>query len=283
MDGLLRVARLTRYLAKERSTKILIALACVTCSGIAVEAFRLVQASALDIRPSGLSSTDLLGLLFLGCRPFEARPGMLFIPPLEWLLIMMAILLASSVGSDIPRGAKVEHAMAFVRSRRAWWYAHVLLTCAMTLASLVLLALTAGLLAEALGGGMSSQLHVDVLKFESLSSSALDVFPLDGTVMLLVQGLTILALAEAQLTLSLLLGPTVSYVASAAMLVASSYAQSPWLLGNHAMLARSAELFSDGIELSASAGIAVLVLLAAVAAGARIISGADVIGKGETR
>ncbi len=283
MEGLLRVVRLTRYLAKERGARILAALVCVTCSGIAVEAFRLVQAPALDISPQGLSSADLLALLFVGRRPFELRPGMLFIPPLEWLLIMMAILLAGSVGSDAPWGTSTERTMSFARSRRVWWWSHVLLTLALTAASLALLALVALLLALTLGGGASILLHADVLKFEELASSALDVFPLDGASVLLVQGFSLIAMAQVQLTLSLLLGPTVSYVASAALLVASSYAQSPWLLGNHAMLARSAELFSDGIALETSVAIAALALLVAVAAGACAVSKVDVMGKGEPR
>lgn len=283
MDGLLRVFRLTRYLARERGTRILVALACVTCSGMAVEAFRLVQAPALDISSQGLSSADLLALLFVGRRPFEQRPGVFFIPPLEWLLIMMAIMLAGSVGSDAPWGTRTEHAMAFARSRKVWWWAHVLLTLVLTAASLALLALVAWLLALALGSGASSLLHVDVLKFEELAFSALEVFPLDGAPVLLVQGLSIIAMAQAQLTLSLVLGPTVSYVASAAMLVASSYAQRPWLLGNHAMLARSAELFSDGIAIETSAAVAALALALAVMAGAYVVTKVDVMGKGDRR
>lgn len=240
---------------------------------------RYVTADSLGCDVSSFTLGDNVALLFAGSAPFEARAGMLFVPPLDWLLAIMLVLylpLLYPYGNLYGFG---QHCFVRGQSRLAWWVAKCLWVALVACCGLGTMVAVAAAWTLFCGQSMSFVAGGDALSVvgippERLLATSADILPFA-----LGACATVVALCLIQLTASLLFRPHVAYLGSLVYLIASCYAQSPLLLGGCVMVMRWGAIAEGGLAFVPALVVAGSLGCIAVVLGGLLVMRIDVADK----
>lgn len=253
----------------------LAALAAMFLSALDAAA-RYVEAMGAAGTASGFGPFDVLAYFFAGSDYYRIDDKTPFVLPIAWMMqqILVAVLVGSYAIRDL--SGQAPQVLMRVGGRREWWLSKCLWAVATVLAFYALEAVVAVVAAVAFGGAspMGDAVSIAVLGFPL---SAFDGGELALSLLLPVA--LSLSLALAQVALSLVAGPFMSFVAIMSFLAVSVYFGSPFLIGDCSMLARSGFVQPGGVDAAPTLAACALVCAASVAFGAYAFSRKDLTGR----
>lgn len=216
------------------------------------------RASMIGLDVSILSLCDNLALIVAGSAPFEYRPGIMFTPPLGWLLLQL-LMLYLSLPYPLRDLMGMGQQMVLREGRSAWWIAKCAWVLVSVLFYVLLLLITASAWTLAHRQAFSAEIHMASMELAGADfQEAAEGAPVvaGGLPFLFGAFLSAIALALFQLAASLIGRARIAFCGSLVILIASAFAQSPVLPGNLAMLARWEGLLGNGVPLLPSVACA---------------------------
>jgi len=262
--------------------RLVVALACI---GVLAAMFlaahdaaaRYVEAMGVQNASGGFGFADVLAYFFAGSDYYRIDDKLPFELPIGWLI--QQILVAVLVGNYIVRDLDGQALQVLVRvgGRRMWWLSKCLWVVATVLAFYAMEAVVALAAAAVFGGaagGMGDGVAIKVLGF---SLSAFDARQL-ATSLLLPIALS-LALSLAQVALSLVTGPFVSFLAVVSFVAVSVYFGFPLLIGDCSMMARSAIVQPGGVDAAAACAACAVACAGSAALGGLAFCRKDLMGR----
>ncbi len=191
---------------------------------------------------------DYIFEIFKGERPVLTAAGQGSYYTLSTIVLLLWLLLSFCCGNFVIHELQTysEIILTRVKSRYSWWNQKTVWNVSMVVVFYTLIHLTVFLFCFFSPSG-------DILAFEGiLHPQVLSNEPiLNGEfwiAVILVPLVSGIALTQMQITLSLLVGPFVSYILMLAYFVCCTYVSSPLLIGNGLMLIRNRLFVSSGIS-----------------------------------
>ena len=224
---------------------------------------------------------DYMLYCFKGSVPVTASPEMSLALPIFWIMTMAGSLLLNLdyFLSDLTQAG--QQIMIRSKTRRGWYlskYAWNLCSCILYMMSLCTSVLLFTLLS---GGTVSLQSTPGVMEilFSELTVEPALLSGLPSLIVVVLMPLvTLMAMNMLQMAVCLLVRPIIGFLISMAILVLSVYCNVPFVLGNGAMVIRSALLVPGGISPGFAALTAVAILLASAILGAWKFQNTDILG-----
>lgn len=235
------------------------ALACI----YAVLAVMYLNMLTNNIKYAGFTGSgswmECMAYCFKGQKAFSRIPGNMqerFDIPVYWILTLLSNLM---ITLDYPtRSLGLWGHQYILRSgRRQWWtskYLYVVTSC--IISAITFMGVT---LAVCLIGNVPVRMYASYDMYYSYFSDVITVFeqPLlwqeNLFLVLVCPFLTILTIGLIQLFISVVWNPLAAYILMLVWIVASSYSQKPWLIGNYAMMIRSDKINAQGMSFTIGA------------------------------
>ena len=223
---------------------------------------------------------DLWLFLFGGCDRFDPEQGIAFIFPAQWILLILFVCFLNLHSAADNMQIFGQQLLFRGKSRVSWWLSKCLNVCLSVCVYFLLGFLTTICFSFFCGYGFELAVHSflvqDLLQVFSLVPNDLPGnFVLCGLLAFTAVG----TLCLFQLFLTLFFHPVLSFIASAAVLLLSSYFMHPLLIGNYAMELRSEVFVHNGLSLLLGFGILFAVSLIGLLGGAIYCKRLDFLGK----
>lgn len=161
-------------------------------------------------------------------------------------------------------------------NRSIWWISKCLWTCANVFVYYVTSYISSLLVGMFYGTKVScliTEYTIYLLKLTGNTRNA----PYDGAVQFVLIPFVLCTICIVQMLLALIIKPLYSFIFVAAYLLASAYFQTPFLIGNFAMVARSNLIAIDGFCVSTVLGVTVCVLIISVICGNAVFAKRDIL------
>jgi hypothetical protein len=226
---------------------------------------------------SSLTFGDYLVNMMCGMKEYMFDPSNPFSFPAAWMLafLFMAYITLNYPYHDLMGMGK--HLIIVSGSRTLWWLSKCVWV-ALSVLSFFLVGFASSALWTLISGGDFSfdvsEIVPIVLQFDT---TILLPRPWDMTGLLLAVPLMTVALCCVQLLLSLLIRPMFSYIVTIGVLFLSAYFQSPWLIGNYMMAARSICFVDGGLSWQIGAAISCVLIAAVVVMGGVLFNRLDIL------
>jgi hypothetical protein len=220
---------------------------------------------------------DYLLYAWGGIPPYDPASGDPFPIPVYWLAqqIYLAFLVGGYVVKDL--AGYGQHLLLRSRTRVVWWASKCCWNMFCVLLYYLCGILCAGIFA-AWTGGFSLQAVSVVLMRDYQAFAGCDM-PALISMMFVLPVIMSLAVSQLQMFLALVTRPVYSYMITSAVMLASAYYTSAFLPGNWGMALRNASVQPGGIYSAESAGLALLLALCSIVAGAVYFSRCDILEK----
>lgn len=206
------------------------------------------MASQADI--AGFSFADNMLIVLAGCAPFEFRPGIVFVPPLGWLLLFASVLYASANYPSRSLRGLGSHLLIEGGSRVGWFAAKLLATFCADMVLIVAVAIVVTFWTVGFGQDVSLVAHRELLCYMGIADPGMSLSSISIGMFCAGSVIALVALTTIQLFLSIVFGPALAFVCSIIQLLVASYFESPFLIANLLMSARWEEMTMDGVSLS---------------------------------
>lgn len=212
----------------------------------------------MEFRAFTLSSTlftvdntlgNTLLYIFAGIQAYDPQADTQFIFPAIWMLLylVLAYFTLYYPYNDLDEsGQNILHRSG---GRRLWWTSK----CCWNICTVLLFFLIGWavitLVCFIQGIPLSMELSQNINMLLGMRITSPFLHPTELTFEILVLPvLTMIAVNLMQMTLSLFIRPIYSYMITGALLLASTYYQSPFLIGNYAMPIRSSRIIENGVN-----------------------------------
>lgn len=223
---------------------------------------------------------DYLLYIFGGMREYIPTPGTPFQIPYLWLINHIGILYFTLHYMHDDLEGFGQQMILRSGSRTAWW----LSKCIWNTAVVVLLYSIAWgavfLFARANHAIWSFEISpfmAEIMVFGSNQITGTN-WPMTLEITFLPLLVT-LTMSQVQMLLCLVVRPTISYVISIVLCIASAYYLSPFLLGNYSMALRSDKIVSNGVSWPPGIGISLFLILASIVLGIILFQKYNILGK----
>lgn len=210
-----------------------------------------LRAPSMQARLNAAHATlgDYFAYVNFGMREYVVGSPEPFRFPALWMLFLLFALYMVLYYPYNDLYGYGKQVLVNARSRTSWWFAKCAWLIVSQIIYFALFFLTVTLFAKARGAVMTLEVSEYIFVY-NIPPTDLQ-FPLPGSFnveLLLFPFLLVVALGLLQLLLSLVIRPILSYVVSIALLIASAYYVSPFMVGNYAMLARSNQVVLHGVD-----------------------------------
>ena len=273
------LGRLVRYnlrVVRTRHALVLTALAATSAFQL-IDVYSVVQYVGLSVERLGFA--DNIGLIFAGSAPFVARPGVMCVPPLGWMLLLMLHLYLTLGSSTWASHGFEQQALVSSGSRKTWFMAKVIsVTIECLLASITVLAV-AMLWTAVYRQTFTLQINPLACSLAGASSETIRNSPQNGTWFLVGAAMMPCLLSLAQLGLARFIRPVYAFLVMTTLLTISAYAQQALLLGNYLMLARWSGLVVGGVSTAQGVALTATVSLVCILTSYARFSHSDILGK----
>lgn len=236
----------------------------------------LADPAAADAVPT---CADHIMYLYGGMAQYIPNPAEPFQFPARWMIWLMSLLffLSSYAYKDMQTfGIQI---LTRSGSRRGWWLSKTLWCFFGTLVFHAVLWLTICIGCLAAKAELSLALHTDMIcrLFQTFSTgTAVGEIQISLLALLLPVAVSF-SLCLCQMTLSLFMKPTLSFLIMAVATILSVYVFSPVLLCNYAMLVRTGSFLSNGVNVHTGYVYAVSFALLLTVLGAMVFDSYDMI------
>lgn len=226
---------------------------------------------------------DFILYPFTGMEKFTYEDGNPFQFPAVWLFAMLLITFITLYYPYNDLNEMGKHVLLLSADRKRWWYAKcvwVALSVSVYFFIAYLMEMICAVIAKA-----ELTLHVNnfVAYFYGFNAREMEAEQLlahsdwsMATFMLSIP-LCVLSICLLQMLLSLIIKPLFSYLVTAVILFAGAYFQSPFLIGNYAMVARSSLVVTGGVQVIHGVLLSLLVILFVVVLGRLYFKNMDII------
>lgn len=244
----------------------------------------------LDIRitelsnPEYLSTPPTLGDYFLeilaGKPPFVlSEIPEIFNVPVLWTLMLIWLLFITLYYPYKDLMGMGKHMLVLSQSRTAWWLSKCVWAVLSVLAYAATAAAAVGLFAYLFKAEMSLRISAYLPEWLYFDVNALLSPPwhMEGLLILFVA--VAVAMCLVQLLISLVIKPVSGFVLLVVYVVAGTYFQTPWLLGNYLMAARSEYFVRGGMCFSDGLALSLGVVFFAVIVGIFVINEMDILNR----
>lgn len=222
---------------------------------------------------------DHIMYLYGGMAQYIPNPAEPFQFPARWMIWFMSLLffLSSYAYKDMQTfGIQI---LTRSGSRRAWWLSKTLWCFFGTLLFHAVLWLTVGIGCLMAKAELSLSLHTGIIcrLFQTFSTGTAVGEIQISLLTLLLPAVVSFSLCLCQMTLSLLMKPTLSFLTMAVVAILSAYLFSPVLLCNYAMPIRTEWFMSNGVNIDTGYVYAASFVLFLIVLGAIIFDSYDMI------
>ena len=236
----------------------------------------LADPSASDAIPT---YADHIMYIYGGMAQYIPNPAEPFQFPARWMVWFMSLLffLSSYAYNDMQTlGIQI---LTRSGSRRVWWLSKTLWCFFGTLVFHAVLWLTVCIGCLATKAELSLTLHTDIIcrLFQTFSTGTAIGEIQISLLALLLPAVVSFSLCLCQMTLSLFIKPTLSFLTMAVAAILSAYLFSPVLLCNYAMPIRTEWFMSNGVNVHTGYVYAASFVLFLIALGATIFDSYDMI------
>ncbi len=264
--------------------KYVVALLCfiALCSFYLTASEEMMQLSKAGMGPSwnsdNFSLFDVLIYAAFGMGKYTPSPDNPFMLPIRWLT--MQVLVAVIVGYYPVDDLAGYAPQVFVRMRGIWsWW---LSKCSWIVSSVVAFYLLGLVVFACFAFAFGSPFAPSASDSPSALVNGLSVINISPSMFiaaLLIAPTLSIALSLAQVALSLLIGPFMSFMALMTFYALSIYFSTPLLIGDYSMIARIDLVMPGGISVEAALAICIIVAITATAAGGFILNRRDLLAK----
>jgi hypothetical protein len=221
----------------------------------------------LQLFSGGRSISDYLIFMFKGIDVYVPSPSNPFTVPIFWMILQVLVAFLVSVYPTDDLRTYALNVLTRVRSRRVWWAAKIVWTV-LTVCSFYLLCL-AVVVVFALLTGDGALLPISAISLYSNGIDALALSSAELCGILLLPVFVSVALSVAQVSLSFVIKPALSFLSVMAYCTASAYLYSPFLLGDYSMILRNGLVMGGGLSSALMMAISALVTTLFAVAGTR--------------
>lgn len=223
--------------------------------------------------------TNIFFFLFQGKEPFSPELGNAFVFPVIWLFIF---LFSAYITLDYPFRNLTEqgiYVITRIRNRTYWWFSKCIFVFCSTLLYFFVLYFTVWIFCRVFGINISFQfaeyINVEILNMELASVTRKQVI----MVLMVLPVMTSLAINFIQLFLGLFIERIYCFLITTFILFASTYFQTPVLIGNYAMVKRSVFCVEGGMTIVCGVLINISLVVLCIIIGARRIKKYDILKK----
>lgn len=223
--------------------------------------------------------TNIFFFLFQGKEPFSPELGNAFVFPVIWLIIF---LFSAYITLDYPFRNLTEqgiYVITRIRNRTYWWFSKCIFVFCSTLLYFFVLYFTVWIFCRVFGINISFQfaeyINVEILNMELASVTRKQVI----MVLMVLPVMTSLAINFIQLFLGLFIERIYCFLITTFILFASTYFQTPVLIGNYAMVKRSVFCVEGEMTIACGVLINISLVVLCIIIGARRIKKYDILKK----
>ena len=223
--------------------------------------------------------TNIFFFLLQGKEPFSPELGNAFVFPVIWLIIF---LFSAYITLDYPFRNLTEqgiYVITRIRNRTYWWFSKCIFVFCSTLLYFFVLYFTVWIFCRVFGINISFQfaeyINVEILNMELASVTRKQVI----MVLMVLPVMTSLAINFIQLFLGLFIERIYCFLITTFILFASTYFQTPVLIGNYAMVKRSVFCVEGGMTIACGVLINISLVVLCIIIGARRIKKYDILKK----
>jgi hypothetical protein len=222
---------------------------------------------SLQLFAGRCSMSDYLIFMFKGIEVYIPSPNNPFTVPIFWMILQVLVALLVSVYPTDDLRTYAVSVLTRVRSRCVWWAAKIAWTV-LTVCLFYLLCLVV-VIVFALLAGDGALLPVSAVSLYSNGIDALAMSPAELVGTLLVPVFVSGALSVAQVFLSFIMRPVLSFLIVTAYCTTSAYLYSPFLLGDYSMVLRNGLVMAEGLDSALMMAISALITAVFAVVGAR--------------
>lgn len=228
---------------------------------------------------ASLTSTNLLFYLFQGKEAFSSELGNAFVFPVVWLFIF---LLSAYITLDYPFQNLNEQGIQVItrmRKRKLWWLSKCAWVGCCTVLHFALCYLAVAIFCIIFGIDISLQyaeyVNADVLDMWLEQCTGVQVIIL----VLILPVMTSIAINIFQLCMGFFFEKIYCFLFISVVLFASTYFQTPWAIGNFAMIKRSCCCVENGMRLTDGLFINSTIIVIGILFGCIMIKHFDILKK----
>lgn len=218
-----------------------------------------------------------------GCGKTQISQGgdIEFVMPTMWLAFMLWILFCSLYYPFVDLQGIGKYRMVLSGDRGIWWISKCIWAVVNTAVNYLIVFFASYSVGICLGAAPSMQTNwylaqeLTMRTDQLTSQSTWNLWPIFGLTLFVL-----IAISLMQLVLSMMIKPQFAYLLIAAYLFAGAYKQSPVLIGNYAMAARSNLLVTTGLSPGLGALICLWIILISVTVGYIFFQRKDVLEEG---
>lgn len=231
---------------------------------------------------SPVTTGDYFLSLIGGCGKVQISQGgdVEFVMPVMWLAFVLWILFCSLYYPFIDLQGMGKYRMVLSGGRGIWWLSKCIWAVVNTAVNYLVAFAASFVVGVCLGAKPSMQANWYLAQELTMRTDQLttqdtwNLWPTFGLTLFVLITISLI-----QLVLSMKIKPQFAYLVIAAYLFAGAYMQSPVLVGNYAMAARSNLLVSTGLSPSLGILICLWGILASMAIGYFIFQYKDILGE----
>ncbi len=239
-------------------------------------------ASNADVDAVTMTVGDFILYPFVGMEKFVYEKGTPFMFPALWLFTVLFIAFITLYYPYHDLNGIGRQMLILSGNRSLWWYSKCIWAAVSVCIYFFLGYFVSFLCALCCKADLSLRVNNIVTFFYGFNVREMEqeqLFSLSewnmGSFMATIP-LCVLAICLLQMFLSLAIKPMFSFLTTAVILFASAYFQSPFLIGNYAMVARSRFAVSDGVDIWMGVLLSVLIILMVTLLGRQYFKNMDI-------
>lgn len=224
---------------------------------------------------------NTLMCIFAGVKEYDPQTDTQFIFPAVWMLLYLVLSYFTLYYPYNDLEESGQNILLRSGGRRLWWTSK----CGWNICTVVLFFFIGwAVIATAClmqGVPLSMEISPNIHMILEAGTMQPLLYPTELTFEILVlPALVMIAVNLMQMTLSLFVRPVYSYMITVALLLASTYYQSPFLIGNYAMPIRSSRMIENGVNPLYGAFFAVGIAAVSFLVGLLYFKRYDILRKG---
>ena len=254
----------------------------VSACFVALSAFVLLfvgycKAATNQVDINELSFADNAMIVLAGCAPFEFRPGIVFVPPLGWLLLLVSVFYGSAAYPSRSLRGFGRSLMIEAGSRKKWLIAKMVFVLYANLTLCAVMVLVTMLWTMVLGQEVSLVAHRGLLCLLGIADSGFSRSGISIVTFVGGAAVALVALTVVQFFVGIALGLPVAFALSILQLVIASYYKSAFLVANLLMGSRWEGMTADSVPFFTGIAFAVAAIALFGAFSLAFISHVDII------
>lgn len=228
-----------------------------------------------------LSFLDFVVCFTAGIPTYVFDPTDPFKIPAQWLMVYLLIAYSTLHYPSRDLSGIGMHIIVASGDRKHWWLAKCLWIALCVLAFFLIGITTAALWASITGGELGSSISNQALTALGFKKPYFTPQPLGIAGIVIVAMVATMSICYAQMLISILTRPLFGFIATISILFLSAFIQTPFLIGNYLMAARSSLFVMDGLDEWSGIVCSIAISVISIILGKTYFQNTDILGAGD--